>query len=305
MKHAASFIFPLILLLELPACTGSDEPADAYGNFETVETLVSAKGSGELLRFDVEEGMSLDADKPVGLIDTTQLALQLREIDANRAAVTSQHGNLVAQLEVQDARMADLLREQKRLNTLFAGHAATQKQVDDMASQVAVLRKQTAAIETQNPGITAQVRALDAKEAQLRQRIADQHIINPVRGTVTVKLAEAHELATPGRPLYRIADMDTLELRAYISGAQLARVKLGAPVEVGIDRGDSGVVRLTGRVSWISSEAEFTPKTIQTRDERVDLVYAFKVRVANTDGALKNGMPGEVYLDRSGDQKIR
>lgn len=286
----------LLTIIAITACNKDDATADAYGNFEAVETLVSAKGSGELLRFNVEEGMTLKAGAQVGVIDTALLSLQAKEIDANRDAIASQHRNVVAQIEVQDARMADLLREQHRIMNMFADHAATQKQVDDMASQVAVLRKQTAAIETQNPGITAQVRALDAKEAQLRQRIADQHIINPVRGTVTVKLAEAHELATPGRPLYRIADMDTLELRAYISGAQLARVKLGAPVEVGIDRGDSGVVRLTGRVSWISSEAEFTPRTIQTRDERVDLVYAFKVRVPNNEGLLKSGMPGEVYL---------
>ncbi len=296
MNHTTSLHLSLVLLLALPACSGTDGTADAYGNFESVETLISAKGSGELLRFNVNEGMLLGAGKPVGLIDTTLLALQLREIDANRDAIASQHRNVVAQLEVQDARMADLRHEQDRLQKLFAGGAATQKQVDDMTSQVAVLKKQTATIETQNPGITAQVRALDAKEAQLRQRIADQHIINPVHGTVTVKLAEAHEFATPGRPLYRIADQDTLELRAYISGAHLASVMLGAAVEVGIDRGDSGVVRLPGCVSWISSEAEFTPKTIQTRDERVDLVYAFKVRVANTDGLLKSGMPGEVWL---------
>lgn len=297
-KHALA----LLTIIAIAACNKKDGSAEAYGNFEAVETLVSAKGTGELMRFNVEEGMTLAAGMQVGMIDTTLLALQLREIDANRDAIASQHRNVVAQIEVQHARMADLLHEQKRLNALFADHAATQKQVDDMASQVAVLKKQTAAIETQNPGITAQVRALDAKEAQVRQRIADQHIINPVHGTVTVKLAEAHELATTGRPLYRIADMDTLELRAYISGAQLAGVKLGSSVEVGIDRGDSGVVRLRGRVSWISSEAEFTPKTIQTRDERVDLVYAFKVRVANKDGSLKSGMPGEVYFRREQDE---
>lgn len=292
-RHALA----LVTIIAAAACNKGGGTADAYGNFEAVETLVSAQGSGELLRFGVEEGMVLTAGAPVGVIDTTLLELQLREIGANRDAITSQHRNVVAQVEVQDARMADLLREQKRINALFADHAATQKQVDDMASQVAVLKKQTAAIETQNPGITAQVHALDAKEAQVRQRIADQHIINPVHGTVTVKLAQAHELATPGRPLYRIADMDTLELRAFVSGAQLAGVKLGSLVEVGFDHDTAGVVRVPGRISWISSEAEFTPKTIQTREERVDLVYAFKVRVANTDGALKTGMPGEVFLN--------
>jgi HlyD family secretion protein len=287
----------LASVLLLTACHKDQGTADAYGNFEAVETLVSAKGTGELLRFDVEEGMTLEAGTTVGVIDTTILALQAKEIIADRDAIASKARNVVAQIEVQDARMAELLREQKRVQNMFADHAATQKQLDDMGSRIAVLKKQSAAIETQDPGITAQVRALDAKEAQVRQRIADMHVVNPVHGTVVVKLAEAHELAAPGKPLYRIADMDTLELRAYISGARLAGVKLGAHVQVGIDRGDSGVVRRPGRVSWVSNEAEFTPKTIQTREERVDMVYAFKVRVANSGGLLKNGMPGEVYLN--------
>jgi HlyD family secretion protein len=287
-------ILPALLLT---ACGDHADTADAYGNFEAVETLVSAKGSGELLRFDVEEGMTLEAGEAVGVIDTTMLDLQAREIAADRDAIASQHGNVVAQIEVQDARMVELLREQKRLQQMFADQAATQKQLDEIDSQVAVLKKQTAAIGTQNPGIAAQVRGLDAKEAGVRKQIADMHVVNPVHGTVVVKLAETHELAAPGKPLYRIADMDTLELRAYISGARLAGVKLGAHVQVGIDRGDSGVVRRPGRVSWISNEAEFTPKTIQTREERVDMVYAFKVRVANSGGLLKNGMPGEVYLN--------
>lgn len=288
---------PFLAITVLAACNTDKGAADAYGNFEAVETLVSAQGSGELLRFDVEEGMTLKAGEQVGLIDTTLLSLKAEEIDANRDAIASQARNVVAQIEVQDARMVELLREQQRLQNMFVDHAATQKQLDEMASQVAVLKKQSAAIETQNPGITAQVRALDAKEAQVRKQIADLHIVNPIHGTVVSKLAEAHELAMPGKALYRIADMDTLELRAYISGSQLVDVKVGAAVEVGIDDGSKGVVRLPGRVSWVSSETEFTPKTIQTREERVDMVYAFKVRVPNADGALKSGMPGEVYLN--------
>lgn len=289
---------PIILIAVLLAACNTDKGgADAYGNFEAVETLVSAKGAGELLRFDVEEGMTLNTGEQVGVIDTTLLSFQAKEIAANREAIASQNRNVAAQIAVQDARMADLLREQQRLKNMFADHAATQKQLDDMASQVAVLKKQTAAIETQHPGISAQIRALDAKEAQVRKQIEDLHIVNPIHGTVLAKLAEAHELAAPGKALYRIADMDTLELRAYISGAQLVDVKVGAAVEVGIDDGSKGVVRLPGRVSWVSSETEFTPKTIQTREERVDMVYAFKVRVPNANGALKSGMPGEVYLN--------
>ena len=294
MKPGNTIILIAVLLV---ACNTDKGGADAYGNFEAVETLVSAKGAGELLRFDVEEGMTLNTGEQVGVIDTTLLSFQAKEIAANREAIASQNRNVAAQIAVQDARMADLLREQQRLKNMFADHAATRKQLDDMASQVAVLKKQTAAIETQHPGISAQIRALDAKEAQVRKQIEDLHIVNPIHGTVLAKLAEAHELAAPGKALYRIADMDTLELRAYISGAKLVDVKVGAAVEVGIDDGSKGVVRLPGRVSWVSSETEFTPKTIQTREERVDMVYAFKVRVPNANGALKSGMPGEVYLN--------
>jgi HlyD family secretion protein len=203
----------------------------------------------------------------------------------------------MAQVAVQDARLKDLQREEERLVKLVAGKAATQKQLDDIRGQIAIQRRQVAAVEAQDPSISAQVRALQAREAVLHRQLDDQRIINPVNGIVVAKFAEPHELVPPGKALYRIAAMDTLELRAYVSGADLARIATGAAVEVGIDRGDGTLARLPGRVSWISSEAEFTPKTIQTREERVDLVYAFKVRVANTDGRLKIGMPGEVYFN--------
>ncbi|HMC97983.1 MAG TPA: HlyD family efflux transporter periplasmic adaptor subunit [Flavobacteriales bacterium] len=281
----------------LASCGNGDGDADAHGNFEAVETLVSAKGSGELLDFRVEEGMTLEAGASVGTIDTVMLALQTAQVDAERAATGSRAGDLAAQFAVQDARIADLQREEERLTRLVAGKAATQKQLDDIRGQIAIQRRQLSALEAQNPTITAQVRALDARIALLRRQIDDQHVINPVHGTVVAKLAEPHELVAPGRPLYRLAAMDTLELRAYISGGRLGGIRTGSAVEVGIDGSDGAIVRLPGRVSWISSEAEFTPKTIQTREERVDLVYAFKVRVANTDGVLKSGMPGEVYLE--------
>jgi len=289
---------PSILLLTtiLAACGDGDDGADAHGNFEAVETLVSARGSGELLSFRVEEGLLLEAGAPVGLIDTVMPALLLAQAEAERAATGSRSGDLAAQLAVQDARIADLQREEARLARLVAGKAATQKQLDDMRGQIAIQQRQLAALEAQNPGITAQVRAMDARIALLRRQVEDQHVVNPVRGVVVAKLVEPHELVAPGRPLYRLAAMDTLELRAYISGAHLGEVATGRPVEVGVDGPDGGIVRLPGRVSWVSSEAEFTPKTIQTREERVDMVYAFKVRVANTDGLLKSGMPGDVHL---------
>ena len=279
----------------LASCGNGDGDADAHGNFEAVETLVSAKGSGELLDFRVEEGMTLEAGASVGTIDTVMLASPSASFTLKVSV--SRAGDLAAQFAVQDARVADVQREEERLTRLVAGKAATQKQLDDIRGQIAIQRRQLSALEAQNPTITAQVRALDARIALLRRQIDDQHVINPVHGTVVAKLAEPHELVAPGRPLYRLAAMDTLELRAYISGGRLGGIRTGSAVEVGIDGSDGAIVRLPGRVSWISSEAEFTPKTIQTREERVDLVYAFKVRVANTDGVLKSGMPGEVYLE--------
>ncbi len=278
------------------ACGHRDGDADATGNFEAVETLISAKSAGELIDFRVQAGMSLKAGEPVGLIDTTTIALQRAEVRADRDAVASQAKNLFAQIAVQEAQLVNLKREEERLVKLVAGKAATTKQLDDMRGQMRVVEKQIGTIEAQNPGLVAQVRALDAKLAQIDQAIADHRIINPINGTVQVKLAEAHELLAPGKALYRIAQLDTLELRAYITGSQLAEAKLGAQVEVGIDHSDGRIARLPGRISWIASEAEFTPKTIQTREERVDMVYALKVRVANTDGQLKIGMPGEVYF---------
>lgn len=293
MNHAITILLYAALLT---ACGGHDGDADAYGNFEAVETQVSARGTGSLLEFRVEEGMVLKADEDVGVIDTTLLALQAEEIHANREATASQARNLLAQIAVQDARLADLHREEDRLVKLVAGKAATTKQLDDMRGAIAVQQKQISALEAQNPGIVSQVRGFDAREAFLRQQLADLHIINPVNGTVVSKTAQLRELATPGRALYRIAAMDTLELRAYVSGADLSRIAIGRDVEVGIDNGDGQLTRMPGRVSWISSEAEFTPKTIQTREERVDMVYAFKVRVANPEGRIKNGMPGEVFF---------
>jgi len=286
-----------LVAMALVACGGNEREADAYGNFEAVETLVSAKGSGELVDFRVEEGMILKAGEVVGVIDTATIVLQLEDVLSSREATASQARNVVAQVAVQEARLADLRREEERLVKLVVGKAATQKQLDDMRGQIAIQERQVAAAAALNPSIVAQVRAFDARAALLRKQLDDLFIDNPVNGTVVSKLAEPHELATPGRPLYRIATMDTLELRAYISGARLGSFPLGAAVEVGIDAGDGSITRMPGRVSWVSSEAEFTPKTIQTREERVDMVYAFKVRVANANGVLKNGMPGEVYLE--------
>lgn len=280
----------------LAGCTKHTGDADAYGNFEAVETLISAKAAGELVRFDVEEGQDLAANTRVGTIDTTALTFQLAEIAANKDAVASNARNLAAQIAVQDETLKNLQREEERLVRLVEGGAATTKQLDDMRGEIAVVKKRIATISTQDPSVAAQLRAFDAKRDQVRQTIADHAVVNPVHGTVVAKLAEDHELAAPGKALYRIAQLDTLELRAYISGAHLSQLKLGTTVDVGIDDGAGKLARVPGRVSWISSEAEFTPKTIQTREERVDLVYAFKVRVANSDGRLKAGMPGEVYL---------
>ncbi|RMF58593.1 MAG: HlyD family efflux transporter periplasmic adaptor subunit [Bacteroidetes bacterium] len=296
LAAARAALLPLLLALAggLAACNGNDHLSDAYGNFEAPEVVVSAEVSGRLVRFDVEEGQRLAAGAVVGLVDTTQLALQRAQLRAQREAVRSRLRSVRAQIDVLEAQQRVALTEKARLERLLARDAAPRKQYDDVLGQLDVLEAQIASVRTQTATIEAEVAALDVQLDQVADRLARSRIVNPVAGTVLVTYAEAHELAAAGRPLYKIADLDTMELRAYVSGAQLPHLRLGQRVTVLIDDGPTANRTLEGEVTWIASEAEFTPKLIQTKEERVNLVYAFLVRVPNPDGALKIGMPGEV-----------
>lgn len=295
-------VLPVLLAaVLLPACSSDEETSDAYGNFEATEITVSAEAGGELLRFAVQEGETLDAGAVVGLIDTTQAALKREQLLAQRAAVASRVENVLAQIAVLREQKQVALHEQERVRRLLQDSAATQKQYDDITGSIAVLNKQIAQIETQNRTVLSEVRAVDAQIAQLDDQVDKSTIVNPVAGTVLTTFADEHEFVAPGRPLYTIANLDEMTLRVYVSGGQLPQVKLGDTVTVLFDRDAETNQSTRGRVSWISSKAEFTPRIIQTKEERVNMVYAVRVRVKN-DGRLKIGMPGEIRLQQTNEQ---
>ena len=281
----------------LAGCAGDETGSDAYGNFEASEVLVSSEVSGRLVAFGVREGETLETNQEVGLVDTVQLSLRRDQIRAQREAVRSRLGGIAAEMDVLQEQLQVAETERARAAALLEDGAATQKQMDDVAGQIRVLSRQTQAIRTRNAPVFAEIEVLNAELAVVNDQIRRSRILNPVRGTVLSTYAEASELTTQGKPLYEIAPLDTLHLRAYMSGAQLPHVRVGQTVTVVIDEDEDSNRELEGVISWIASDAEFTPRPIQTKEERVNLVYAFKVRVANPDGRLKIGMPGEVRFD--------
>ena len=295
----------------LAACEKEAEQSDAYGNFEAVETIVSAEATGALQRFSVEEGQTLQAGQSVGQIDTGQLALRKAQLQASERALTQKVPNIPAQLSVfaeqiavQEQQLATLRGEKQRTQNLVADGAATTKQLDDINAQIALVDRQIAltrqqrtaqasALSTQRGGIVAETAPLAEQVKQIDDQIRKSAVVNPLAGTVTVKFAEPGEVVSYGKPLYKIADMTTITLRAYVAGDQLTSVKVGQRVKVLVDSPNEQYKTYEGTVNFISGKAEFTPKVIQTKEERVNLVYAMKVMV-NNDGSLKIGMPGEV-----------
>ena len=280
------------IILLLYSCNNNNDRADAYGNFEVEETIISAQAGGQLLEFNLAEGTSLKADQLVGVIDSTTLVIQKTEILANINSVGIKKVNIAAEEQVLEAQMANLKRERNRVVLLIESEAATQKQLDDLEGNIAVLKSKMNSLASQYAVINAQIKALSAKVDLMNEQISYCLIINPTAGLVLTKLARTHELVAPGRPLYKIADMSKIYLKAYISEPQLATVKQGQAVAVSFDYLE-GTKELPGTILWVSAEAEFTPKIIQTKEERVNLVYAIKISVEN-DGYLKIGMPGEV-----------
>jgi HlyD family secretion protein len=294
MKHMSWLIGWMLLIA---GCAGDDDLADAYGNFEATEVTVSAEVGGTLERFGVREGTRLTARSNVGLIDTTQLALKRRQLRAQRAAAHTRTDQVRGEIDVVEAELDVARTEQARIERLVADSAATQRQLDDINGRVHVLERRIQATRVQLRTIRDEVAALDASIEQVDEQIRDSKLVAPIGGIVLTTHAEAHELVQPGAPLYTVADLDTLELRAYVSGAQLPSVRLGQSVTVLVDKNETENQPLNGTVAWIADEAEFTPRMIQTKEERVNLVYAIKVRVPNPDGLLKIGMPGEVRFE--------
>ena len=283
----------IIFIAFFSACNGNDDKADAYGNFEAVETLISAQANGEILKFDVEKGMQLKAGQQVALIDTAVLSAKLRQLLAVKEEITANSKDILSQIKVLDEQKNVLLIEKKRIENLIADSAATQKQYDDVNGKIKVIDRQIESVKVKNSAILSKFNQVNAQIDELKLNMDKCKIINPVTGTVLEKYAEVHELAMQGKVLYKIADLSTMELKVYVSGAQLPHIKIGQKAKVYIDKNEEENTELEGTVSWISSTAEFTPKIIQTKEERVKLVYAVKLSVKN-DGSLKIGMPGEV-----------
>ncbi len=298
------------------SCNGKNENFDASGTFEVDEVIVSSELPGKILRLDIEEGRSFSKDSVVGVVDAENISLQKEQVEANIQAlgektsdVTPQVKLLENQLAVQQSKLDNLLHEKTRIENLVKQDAATGKQLDDITAELDVANKNIAVtqqqinvqrnnIATQNRSILSEGKPLEKRVAQLNDQLKKANIINPVSGTVITKYAEAGEITSPGKALYKIADLSTMTLRAYITGTQLSQVKLGQNIRVLIDDGADKYKDLPGTITWIADKAEFTPKTIQTKDERANLVYAIKVKVKN-DGYLKIGMYGEVKFAAS------
>lgn len=281
----------------LTACSSGEKDYDASGVFETTEVIVSAEATGEILSLNVEEGQDVKCNETLGLIDTLQLSLHDQQLAANQSAADSKRLDANRQVASIRQQISNLQKEKKRFSDLLAANAATQKQVDDISYQIEVLQRQLAATQEQigsnNQSAGNQSMGIKAQRAQTEDQIRKAHITSPITGTVLTKYAEQGEYATPGRALFKVGDISRMRLRAYITAPQLTTLKVGQKVKVFADMGETESKAYEGTVEWISDKAEFTPKTIQTRDERANLVYAIKVAVKN-DGMIKRGMYGDV-----------
>ena len=286
----------------LAAGCGEPEP-DAYGNFEATEVTVSAEASGRLLRLDAREGTTLRTGQLVGLVDTTSLALQRRELLARKRAAGARLEEVARRVDGLQAQLRTARQEYERDLRLFEEEAATARQVNLREGEVRALERQVEATRAQRRAAEEEIASVDAQVEQVRERITDSVIENPLDGVVLTQFADAGEFVGVGQPLYDIARLDTLELRAYVTEAQLARVRLGQRVTVSYDVGEDRRASRPGVITKVASEAEFTPTPIQTRQERTSLVYAIEVTVPNPDGAIKVGMPGEVAFRDEGPEE--
>ena len=290
-------ILPIIALLLLTMCNNGETDFDATGNFETDEVIVSSEASGKILKLKIEEGTTLTAGQNVGYIDTLQLFLRKKQLEYSVGAVLAKKPNADVQLSALREQMATARREQTRIENLLKADAATQKQLDDIKAQIDLLQKQYNALQSSltisTQSLQSETLPLKAQLDQVEDQIKKSIIINPIQGTVLTRYALQDEVTGQGKALYKIADLTSLILRAYLNGNQLAEIKLGQQVKVLVDGPDGGYKNYEGNILWISDKAEFTPKTIQTKDERANLVYAVKIKVKN-DGFIKIGMYGEV-----------
>jgi len=290
MKRIALFT---LLISALVACDHRKELSDAYGNFEVEDIIISAEATGKLLEFPVQEADKISKGQDIGLIDTIQYSLQLNQLEAQKFSVQSKVAGVNAQIATYKQQKENIQVTYDRVTKLVVTGAATQQQKDDLEGQLKLIDKQIEAAKTQITSINRELGVMEAQGALLNEQFIKCTVKSPIDGVVLKKYINEGEIAVAGKPLLKVADLSELELRCYLSGDQLSSVKLGDKVKVLFDTGKNQMETIEGTVSWISDEAEFSPKIIQTKQERVKLVYAMKVKVAN-DGRLKVGMPGEV-----------
>jgi len=292
MKTRSLVIIAAILL---GGCKNKTDQADAFGNFEATEVMVSAETSGRIQQFTVVEGSEIDKGAEIALIDTTLFHLQKGEIEAAMKSVGTRISSINAQNNILNQQIENLNVNVNRIEKMLKDDAATQKQFDDLAGQVAVLQKQIAANNTQKASVAAELSVYESKKTTLNEQIKRSSVKSPLKGTIIEKYSEAGEITAAGKPLVKIADLSVIKLKVYVSGAQLGSIKTGQQCTVRIDKGEKEFSSFTGTISYISGKAEFTPKIIQTKEERVTLVYAVNIDVLN-DGTLKSGMPGEAIF---------
>lgn len=293
------YIIALSGIAWMTSCGGNNVTFDATGAFEATEVIVSAEASGRIMQFDVEEGNQLTAGQYVGYIDSTQLYLRKMQLIAGMSSVESRKPDIRKQIAAIEQQIATARIEQKRMQNLVNAKSANQKQVDDITESIKLLQKQLDAqysvLAKTTSGADKDAESFEYQIMQLDDQLQKCRLTNPLTGTVLVKYAETNEVTTTGKPLYKIADVNTLFLRAYITAGQLSQLKLGQQVKVYADFGTNEQHEYPGTITWISDKSEFTPKGIQTKDERANLVYAIKISVSN-DGYLKIGQYGEMVL---------
>lgn len=299
-RKSSIFHFPFkifAIAIILSACNNNKVSFDASGSFEAEETIISSEATGTIKQFSIEEGQIVEAGQEIGYIDSLQLYLKKKQLEAQVTAILGKKPNIPVQLSALQEQLKTTEKERTRVANLVKGDAATPKQLDDINAQIEVLKKQIEAqqstLSISSEGLSKDIVPLQVQVEQLNDQLAKCKIINPANGTVLAKYSEANEMTTIGKPLYKIADLSNIILRAYITSNQLTKVKLNQKVKVLTDNGKGGYKETEGTVTWINDKAEFTPKTIQTKDERANMVYAVKIKVKN-DGLYRVGMYGEI-----------
>ena len=292
-----NYIIPVALLMLLTGCGRGESDADAWGTFEADDIIISAETSGRIVAMDVDEGMDVTGGAVIAVTDTTMLVLQLAELEAVTAAAQARLAGIAAQDAVIRQQMDNLNINIGRTRRMLADGAATQKQLDDLTGQLEVLKRQSETNTTQRRSVAAEIQGVEAKRAVINEQIARSTVKAPFDATVIETYASAHELTAAGKPLVKLADLKTMRLKVWVSGAQLHAVKIGDSCTARIDDGEKGFRTFTGTITRVADKAEFTPKIIQTKEERVTLVYAVTIEVAN-DGSIKPGMPGEAIFNK-------